>query len=41
VGNVFPNESPAKLIRRGTLTCEKTACTLTLIPSSEVQPGQE
>ena len=38
---VFPNESPAKVIRRATLTCEtKTACTLTLIPSSEVQPGQ-
>ncbi|MGB2713800.1 MAG: DUF3857 domain-containing protein [Vicinamibacterales bacterium] len=39
---VFPDQSPAKLIRRGTLKCEtKTACTLTLIPSSEVQPGQD
>jgi tetratricopeptide (TPR) repeat protein len=41
LGSGVPNDSPAKLIRRGTLTCEKTACTLTLIPSSEVQPGQE
>jgi hypothetical protein len=41
LGSIFPNDSPAKLIRRGTLTCEKAACTLTLIPSSEVQPGQE
>jgi tetratricopeptide (TPR) repeat protein/transglutaminase-like putative cysteine protease len=42
VGSVFPNESPAKLIRRGTLTCEtRTACRLTLVPSSEVQPGQQ
>ena len=42
LGKVFPDDSPAKLIRRGTLKCEtKTACTLTLIPSSEVQPGQD
>lgn len=42
LGSVFPNESPAKVIRRGTLTCEtKSVCTLTLIPSSEVQPGQQ
>jgi tetratricopeptide (TPR) repeat protein len=41
LGDVIPNGSQAKLIRRGTLKCEaKTACTLTLIPSSEVQPGQ-
>jgi tetratricopeptide (TPR) repeat protein len=40
LGSVVPNDSPAKLIRRGTLTCETTACTLTLIPSSDVQPGQ-
>ena len=41
IGDVIPAGSPAKVIRRGTLKCEaKTACTLTLVPSSEVQPGQ-
>lgn len=42
LGKVFPDESPARLIRRGTLKCETTtACTLMLVPSSEVQPRQD
>jgi tetratricopeptide (TPR) repeat protein len=40
-GDIFPNASPARLIRRGTLTCTApAACTLTLVPSGDAQPGQ-
>ncbi len=38
-GRVFPDPSPAKLIRRGTLACSPTgACTFTLIPPEQVRP---
>jgi hypothetical protein len=36
-GRVFPDTSPAKMIRRGTLSCSKGQCTFTLILPEEVR----
>ena len=45
LGDVFPSEPPAKLLRRGTLTCQGSgapapACTFILIAAGEVPPAQ-
>lgn len=35
----FPSDSPAKLLRRGTLTCGASGpCTLTFVPASDAKP---
>ena len=36
----FPDTTPTKLVRRGTVTCKSDACTLTLQPSDEVTSAE-
>ena len=36
-GEMFPNASPVKIIRRATLGCSKSGCSLVLIPAEEAR----
>jgi tetratricopeptide (TPR) repeat protein len=38
VDGAFPDDSPAKLLRRGTLSCADGGCTLTLVLPSDAKP---
>jgi len=40
LGDPVPEGGSAKIIRRGTLTCEGTGCTFTLIPTTITKPEQ-
>ena len=40
VANLFPDDGPAKIVRRGTMTCTAASCTFRMVPVGDVKAEQ-